>query len=99
MRWLGILLAVGLGACFDPAYPENIPCSENDTCPPGQSCDVDGVVRLEPLAQCLDDRDCDGVLDAQDNCPDEKNAEQEDLEADGQGMSVMMTTTAMQYSI
>lgn len=37
-----------LPACFGPRYPEGIPCSEAQTCPPGQSCDLDGVCRRTP---------------------------------------------------
>lgn len=41
------VLALLLGACFAPAYPTGIPCSELDTCPPDQFC-VEGICRLEP---------------------------------------------------
>ncbi len=35
--------------------------------------------------QCTADRDDDGVLDPDDNCPDTANSEQEDLDDDGEG--------------
>jgi hypothetical protein len=39
-------------ACFNPRYPEGIPCSEAMTCPPGQACDTAALVcradSLEP---------------------------------------------------
>ena len=35
--------------------------------------------------QCTADRDDDGVLDPEDNCPDTPNPEQEDLDGDGDG--------------
>lgn len=45
------MLAMGLllGACFEPTYPVGIPCSGNDTCPPGQTCDLDGICRVDPV--------------------------------------------------
>ena len=44
-------LSVGAVSCFEPTYPEGIPCSEAQTCPPGQICDVfDNVCRVDPSA-------------------------------------------------
>lgn len=43
--WVGLLL----GGCFGPAYPEGLPCSERQTCPPGQGCGVDGYCRITPV--------------------------------------------------
>src|SRR5688500_8299448 len=37
MRWVWL---VALGACFNPQFPVGIPCSEANTCPPGQTCDL-----------------------------------------------------------
>lgn len=47
---------VAMGACFDPQYPEGIPCSEAMTCPPGQACDPAALVcRISPLEPALPD--------------------------------------------
>lgn len=50
-RWWLVLWVFGLltGACFGPRYPEGIPCSEARTCPPAQTCDVDGICRVSAL--------------------------------------------------
>jgi cysteine-rich repeat protein len=45
---LASVLSLMVAACFAPAYPTEIPCSETQSCPPGQSCDVDGVCRYQP---------------------------------------------------
>lgn len=45
-RWLLLISLLAMtGGCFNPRYPEGISCSEAQTCPPGQICDVDGVCR------------------------------------------------------
>jgi hypothetical protein len=36
---IAALIAVLVAGCFEPRYGEGAACSENDTCPPGQSCD------------------------------------------------------------
>ncbi len=45
----GWLLLGALGvfalACSDPAYPDGMRCSEAQTCPPHQMCDLDGTCR------------------------------------------------------
>lgn len=53
--WLlvGALSAL-LVACFEPRYPEGIPCSEAQTCPPDQLCDLDGLCRRTPIATPAD---------------------------------------------
>jgi hypothetical protein len=38
-----------LAGCFGPTYPEGIPCSERQTCPPGQRCGVDGICSSNPV--------------------------------------------------
>lgn len=49
------------GACFDPSYPVGIPCSEVDTCPPGQRCDMaSGLCRMPGRPGDVDS-DGDGV--------------------------------------
>ncbi len=45
---LSLLIAMLAVGCFGPDYPEGIPCSGRDTCPPSQTCDVDGVCRTNP---------------------------------------------------
>jgi cysteine-rich repeat protein len=49
IRLLTATLSLAVTACFAPSYPTEIPCSENGSCPPGQTCDVDGICRHEPL--------------------------------------------------
>jgi hypothetical protein len=44
--WLPVGMLAG---CFGPAYPEGIPCSERQTCPPGQRCGLDGICRSNPV--------------------------------------------------
>lgn len=48
-RCLPWLLAGMLAGCFGPTYPEGIPCSERQTCPPGQRCGVNGICSSNPL--------------------------------------------------
>jgi hypothetical protein len=54
-----------LTACFAPTYPEGIPCSERDTCPPGMLCDGrDHVCRRELMPGCTRDDECEsGICD------------------------------------
>lgn len=52
LRTSSLLVACLLlaGSCFDPRYPEGIPCSEAMTCPPGQRCDPSALVcRVGPF--------------------------------------------------
>ncbi|ACY13945.1 calcium-binding EGF-like domain-containing protein [Haliangium ochraceum] len=44
-----LALVMLLGACFAPEYPQGIPCSGRQTCPPGQTCGADDVCRVTPL--------------------------------------------------
>jgi cysteine-rich repeat protein len=69
VRWL-VALGFLMGACFEPIYPIGIPCSENLTCPPGQTCDVDGICRLDPVSA---PRCGDGVVDSGEQCDDGNN--------------------------
>jgi hypothetical protein len=46
LPWLPVGVLAG---CFGPAYPEGIPCSERQTCPPGQRCGLDGICRSNPV--------------------------------------------------
>ena len=62
-RCVAVLLALALVTavgCDDPDYQEGIPCSEADTCPPGQVCDAfDRRCRVMPLpVECRQDPDC-----------------------------------------
>ncbi len=52
-------IALTLASCFDPRYPEGIPCSEAQTCPPTLICDVDGVCRRTPQQPPGDRPDAD----------------------------------------
>jgi hypothetical protein len=37
------LSAVAAAACFNPSYPQELPCGPQDWCPPGQSCNAAGL--------------------------------------------------------
>lgn len=37
-RCLVVVMAVALVTCFDPDYPVNLPCGDDDYCPPGLTC-------------------------------------------------------------
>lgn len=68
-RCAAVLLAMALAnaaACGEPEFPVGIPCSEADTCPPGQVCDpFDRRCRPMPIeTECRQDLDCaSGVCD------------------------------------
>lgn len=66
VHWWLLLGALGsfLGACFEPRYPEGIPCSEARTCPPSQICDVDGICRVSPSPLPVRDASVPQVPDA-----------------------------------
>lgn len=70
IRCLLALCLLLLGACFGPSYPVGLPCSENRTCPPGQTCDVDGICRLEPVPPDADLVCGNGRLDPGERCDD-----------------------------
>jgi cysteine-rich repeat protein len=78
-RALLAVWAVAMAACFDPIYPEGIACSEIDTCPPGQSCDVDRVCRRIPVAE---PRCGDEVQDPGEACDDGNTSDGDDCSAD-----------------
>ena len=45
---LALATMLVLAGCFNPTYPENLPCSEADTCPPSQQCDLStGICRKQ----------------------------------------------------
>jgi hypothetical protein len=46
------LSAVAAAACFNPSYPQELPCGPERWCPPGQSCNAAGL--------CVGDGDGDG---------------------------------------
>lgn len=37
-RFGAVVVLAALGACFNPTYPENLPCDPEGWCPPGQTC-------------------------------------------------------------
>ncbi len=73
------------GACVDPCV--DMDCDDGDECTI-DSCEVDG----EGVGSCkheddpgCGDRDGDGILDGDDNCPDDPNEDQADSDGDGVG--------------
>jgi predicted transcriptional regulator len=56
------------------------PCDSSQNPPPQSSTD-----QAPPPKQATQDRDRDGIQDAQDNCPASANADQRDLDGDGLG--------------
>lgn len=69
--------AAGSGACPDPLDPD----SDGD----GVQDGADGTAPGSTGPCTNDDADGDGTLDGQDNCPGTTNANQADLDGDGQG--------------
>lgn len=43
MRAAAIILALAAAGCFSPDYPENLACSSDGWCPPGQVCNAANV--------------------------------------------------------
>jgi hypothetical protein len=64
--------------CGGPCSPcsTNDFCDSNSDCQAGSKC-INGV--------CKPDSDGDGIVDNQDNCPDEPNEDQSDIDQDGTG--------------
>ncbi len=77
--WTACWGVLGLASCFAPVYPVGILCSGNDTCPPGQSCDVDGVCRIAPQqgAQCGN-----GIVEPDEICDDGNTEDNDECSAD-----------------
>lgn len=67
-----LVLLVPCGACFAPDYPQGIPCSGRQTCPPGQACDVNNVCRVTALPP--PNVDPDAAPDSPDARPDAEPA-------------------------
>jgi hypothetical protein len=96
--WIGALVLVGAGGgCYAPSPAGGLPCSPTGGCPAGQTCSPDGICGgvvdaagapdADPLAPDAgpDDRDHDGVLDGDDNCPEHANPTQHDEDGDARG--------------
>jgi hypothetical protein len=76
-RWsLLVPFLLATGACFNPRYPEGIPCSEARTCPPGQTCDPAALVcRPGPLEPAPPDAAPTRPLDAAPALPPDATSE------------------------
>jgi hypothetical protein len=48
-RAAALALLLGVAGCYDPVFPDEIPCSPAGTCPPGEHCGADGICRVQPL--------------------------------------------------
>jgi hypothetical protein len=74
VRWLPrtilCTLAALLGACFNPTYPDDLTCSPEGTCPPGQTCNM-ATQTCRDEAPGPDTLDGGGRVDAEPtgNCP------------------------------
>ena len=75
IRWSLGLVVILLEACFAPDYPTGIPCSELETCPPGQSCS-EGICRAEPV-----DDDPDAGVEPPDDALQSTDATAQPLDA------------------
>ncbi|WP_428268230.1 hypothetical protein [Haliangium sp.] len=84
-----VWLLACIGGCgFDPEYPAGIPCSERQTCPPTQTCDVDGICRRQPLPDAGEGPDA-SAPDASSLCSDDRDCPEESVcNADGQCVGV-----------
>jgi hypothetical protein len=69
-----------LAACASLALALSVGCSDG----PAPITDA-SIADSRPIDAGVTDRDSDGVLDADDNCPDDANAGQEDLDGDDAG--------------
>jgi len=95
MRWS--VLVTLLAGCFAPTAPTGAPCDTDDHCPSDQRCvagacqkgtaPVDGSLGNDGMTidGPPDDVDADGVLNANDNCPNASNGDQHDEDADAVG--------------
>src|ERR1043165_5320628 len=91
LLWIAIV-----SACYPPSLPQGPSCSDRDTCPNGQTCDLTRMTCGSSPGPGIDagvdtpvvidpppaDRDHDGVLDSQDNCPDIANPDQANEDGD-----------------
>ena len=65
----GVVVALSTARCFDPHYPERLPCDRVDDCPPGQACyagtcgrALESACDQPEVCNAVDD-DCDGEID------------------------------------
>jgi hypothetical protein len=90
------LVLAALAGCYSPNAPSGVPCASVDSpqrCPAGQQCVLVGGVEVcsgEPgddidAGEIDRDRDGDGVIDRDDNCPDHANPTQGDEDSDATG--------------
>lgn len=42
-----LLATAALGGCFNPTYPVDLACGEDNWCPPGQICNLAGICVLD----------------------------------------------------
>jgi Thrombospondin type 3 repeat len=89
MRALAIIALVA--GCYDPHPADGVPCTEDRTCPSGQTCigttcyvDDPGIDAAHPIDGHVtpDDMDGDGIPNDQDNCPTVANPDQANEDGD-----------------
>lgn len=90
MRVLPIVALALWAACYDPHPADGVPCSENRSCPSGQTCVGTVCLAHDPAidARGIDghitanDDDGDGIDNAVDNCPADANTDQANEDGD-----------------
>jgi hypothetical protein len=90
MRALAIIALVA--GCYDPHPAEGVPCSDDGTCPSGQTCvgtvclshdpNIDGSPQMIDGHITANDTDGDGIENSVDNCPDVPNPDQANEDGD-----------------
>lgn len=101
MMGRGLVLILAICGCYNPHPQAGAPCSRGEPCPAGQACvdgRCGGTVEVPPDAVTMfsdgplppdasgpNDPDGDGILTANDNCPDKANANQANEDGDPLG--------------